>query len=70
MDDPRDGSSRTGRSLDGGVIGHGDNRSARAGDHGRLQHDGDAASDALVMVHRLRLQSELALHMYLLRSYF
>ena len=66
----RDGSSRTGRSLDGGVIGHGDNRGARAVDHGRLQHDGDAASDAVMMVHKLRLQSESALHMYLLRSCF
>ena len=61
-----DGSSRTGRSLDGGVIEHGDSRGIRWSNDDR----GDEASDALVRVHTRRLQSESPAYMSVFRSQF
>ena len=59
-------SSRTGRSLDGGVIAHGDIRGVRTGDH----VGGNGASDAVMLIYRRRLQSDLPLSISLLRSHF
>ena len=59
-------SSRTGRSLDGGVIAHGDIRGVRTGDH----VDGNGSGDAVMMIYKRRLKSDLSRSIYLLRSCF
>jgi hypothetical protein len=61
-----DGSSRTGRSLDGGVIGDGGSRGVRGADHVR----GDDGSDALMRIYTHRLKSDLLLSISVLRSHF
>ena len=60
-----DASSRTCRSPDGGVIGHGSGRGVQDGDHVQ----GDVASDAVMKIYRRRLKSESPLSIYVLRSH-
>ena len=61
-----DGSSRTGRSLDGGVIGDGGSRGVRGAEHVR----GDDESDASMMIYTRRLKSDSLVFISVLRSYF
>ena len=61
-----DGSSRTGRSLDGGVIGDGGSRGVRGAEHVR----GDDESDASMMIYTHRLKSNSPLFISVLRSHF